>query len=59
MYQNATTYTSDLMNSYAWDTAILYLQTFGNNKTYSMKNSVNTSLASTGTNNQTNNDNYK
>ena len=48
MYQNATTFTSDLMNSYAWDTATLFLQTCGKDK-YSRKTSVNTSLSQTGT----------
>ncbi len=47
-----TPFESDLVNSYAWDTATLFLQTFGNNSKYSMQNSLNTgSLANTGTNN--------
>ena len=37
------------MNSYAWDTATLFLQTCGEEK-YSRKTSVNNSLASKGTN---------
>ena len=37
------------MNSYAWDTATLFLQTCGEEK-YSRKTSVNHSLASRGTN---------
>ena len=54
MYKG-TTFTSDLMNSYAWDTAIYFLQTFdnrtsGNRKTYSLQNSVNLSIANQGTN---------
>ncbi len=57
MYKDATTFTSDLMNSYAWDTATLFLQIFGTDSTYSRKTSVNTgSLATTGTNNQTTKD---
>ncbi len=52
MYPNAKTFTSDLMNSYAWDTATLFLQTCGDNETYSRKTSVNSKLATTGTNNQ-------
>ena len=51
MYSDDSNFTSDLMNSYAWDTAIVFLQTFGNNNTYSRKTSVNSSLANTGTNN--------
>ena len=54
---NSTKFTSDLMNSYAWDTATLFLQTCGTNPTYSRKNSVNTgSMAQTGTNNQSTKD---
>ena len=50
---NSNKFTSDLMNSYAWDTATLFLQTCGNNTKYSQKTSVNSgSLATTGTNNQ-------
>ena len=43
-------FTSDLMNSYAWDTATLFLQNCGTNKKYSIKNSFNSSLLQTGTN---------
>ena len=46
---NSNKFTSDLMNSYAWDTATLFLQTCGEEK-YSRKTSVNNSLASRGTN---------
>ena len=46
---NSNKFTSDLMNSYAWDTATLFLQTCGEEK-YSIKTSVNNSLASKGTN---------
>ena len=46
---NSNKFTSDLMNSYAWDTATLFLQTCGEEK-YSIKTSVNKSLASRGTN---------
>ena len=46
---NSNKFTSDLMNSYAWDTATLFLQTCGKEK-YSRKTSVNNSLASKGTN---------
>ena len=58
MYGSDKPFTSDLMNSYAWDTATLFLQTCGNNLTpYSRQNSVNSgSLATTGTNNQTTKD---
>ncbi len=56
MYSDSN-FESDLMNSYAWDTAITFLQKFDNreNKTettkpYSRQNSLNTSLAEKGTN---------
>ncbi len=52
-----TSFESDLINSYAWDTATLFLQTFGNNsKKYSLQNSSNLTFASQGTNNQDNKD---
>lgn len=43
-------FTSDLMNSYAWDTATLFLQNCGTNKKYSRQTSLNGSLLQTGTN---------
>ena len=47
---NKSEFTSDLMNSYAWDTATLFLQNCGEDK-YSRKSSVNIgSLAIKGTN---------
>ena len=48
MYINKP-YESDLVNSYAWDTAIIFFQEFGGNTTYSRKTTVNKSLANTGT----------
>ena len=57
MYDNTKPFTSDLMNSYAWDTATVFLQTLGTNTRYSMQNSINTgSVATTGTNNKTTKD---
>ena len=53
MYDDTKPFTSDLMNSYAWDTATLFLQKCGTNSKYSLKTSVNTSLATTGTNDTT------
>ncbi len=50
----STGVTSELMNSYAWDTATLFLQTFGtqSEKKYSKQNSLNTGiLALNGTDN--------
>ena len=48
MYIN-NPFESDLVNSYAWDTAIIFFQEFGDNSTYASKKSVNSSLANTGT----------
>ena len=48
MYIN-NPFESDLVNSYAWDTAIIFFQEFGDNSTYASKKSVNHSLANTGT----------
>ena len=41
---------SDLINSYAWDTAIVYVQNFSGDTDYSRQNSLNEDLANTGTN---------
>ena len=46
-------FTSDLMNSYAWDTATLFFQSCGTNKKYSRQCSLNTSRLQTGTNSLT------
>ncbi len=48
MYTNKP-FESDLVNSYAWDTAIIFFQEFGDDSTYASKMSVNSSLANTGT----------
>ena len=45
------TVNSDLINSYAWDTAIVYIQNFSGDTDYSRQTSLNTSLANTGENN--------
>ena len=42
-------FTSDLMNSYAWDTAIVFIQVFSGDTDYSRQTSLNTSFAETGT----------
>ena len=46
MYTNSN-FESDLMNSYAWDTAIVFIQTFGQNN-YSRQTSLSSSLSKTG-----------
>ena len=50
-YVESTSISSDLMNSYAWDTAIVYIQQAGN-KNYANQNGklINGSLANTGLN---------
>ena len=45
------TVNSDLINSYAWDTAIVYIQNFSGDTDYSRQTSLNKSLANTGVNN--------
>ena len=52
MYKEATTYTSDLVNSYAWDTAIVFIQTFSTEADASNYFNLNksTSFADTGVN---------
>ncbi len=44
-------FTSDLMNSYAWDTAILFIQKCTGNVKYSYQTCLNESLSQTGTEN--------
>ncbi|MCI9178183.1 MAG: hypothetical protein HFJ28_06540 [Clostridia bacterium] len=39
---------SDLVNSYMWDTAIVFIQNYSGNRNYAKKKSVNSSLKSTG-----------
>ena len=49
---NKSTFTSDLINSYAWDTAIVFIQKCGENANYANQNSLNAStLAEKGTDN--------
>ena len=50
---NSDKFTSDLMNSYAWDTATVFIQNCGTNAKYSRQNSLNTALLQTGTNSLT------
>ena len=47
-----TTVTTDLINSYAWDTAIVYIQNFSGDTNYSLQDgkSINSSLTNTGVN---------
>ena len=47
---NSDKFTSDLINSYAWDTAIVFIQNCGTNTKYSIQYSLNKALTQTGTN---------
>ena len=51
MYDEQQPFTSDLMNSYAWDTAITFIQKCTDKTNYANKNSLNRSFSSTGTTN--------
>lgn len=46
--QNNTSVETDLVNSYAWDTAVTFIQEFSEDKTYSKQNSLNKALGNTG-----------
>ena len=48
MYSSSN-FTSDLINSYAWDTALVFIQSCSGDDRYSQQNSLNNSLATTGT----------
>lgn len=51
MYTKNSNFEVDLMNSYAWDTTILFLQIFGTNPTYSKEKAIDFTYANKGTNN--------
>ena len=51
MYGETENFTSDLVNSYAWDTALVFIQKCSGDTKYSQQNSLNTSLADKGTTN--------
>ena len=53
---NSNKFTSDLMNSYAWDTATLFIQECTNQKKYSRQIRLSSILSQTGTNTQENKD---
>ena len=46
---NSTKFTSDLINSYAWDTAIIFIQKCTNQTNYANQTSLNDSFLATGT----------
>ena len=52
MYGKTVDFTSDLINSYAWDTALVFIQKCSDDSRYSQQNSLNTgSVAEKGTTN--------
>ena len=51
MYDEQQPFTSDLMNSYAWDTAITFIQKCTDKTNYANQTSLNRSLSQTGTTN--------
>ena len=51
MYDEQQPFTSDLMNSYAWDTAITFIQKCTDKTNYANQTSLNESFSSTGTTN--------
>ena len=56
MYDNnKENYSSDLINSYAWDTTISFIQKCSDNKTYSQSGSLQTILTTTGNSKDANN----
>ena len=48
LYSSNSNFNSDLINSYAWDTAIAFIQTFSGDSDYSKQNPLQTSLTTTG-----------
>ncbi len=50
MYDSNYGATSDLMNSYAWDTAIVFIQKYSGDADYSIQESLNTTIDNTGEN---------
>ena len=51
MYGETENFTSDLVNSYAWDTALVFIQKCSGDTRYSQQNSLNTSFSDKGTTN--------
>ncbi len=50
MYDSSYGATSDLVNSYAWDTAIVFIERYSGDMLYARRSSFNETLANTGTN---------
>ncbi len=48
MYADNSNFTSDLVNSYAWDTAIVFIQKYSGNSNYANETSKNSNIENTG-----------
>lgn len=48
MYEENNYFVSDLINSYAWDTTIVFIQTYSGDTDYSIQTSLNSTLGNTG-----------
>ena len=55
LYSNNSNVESDLTNSYAWDTAIVFIQKFSGDTDYSKQNRVQATFSTTGTAHDSNN----
>ena len=55
IYSNNANFQSDLINSYAYDTAIVFIQTFSEDKDYSLQNRLQDTLTTTGNAHDSNN----
>ena len=55
LYSSNSNFQSDLINSYAWDTAIVFIQTFSGDSDYSKQISLQGTLATTGNAHDSNN----
>ena len=48
LYSSNNNFQSDLINSYVWDTAIVFIQTFREDSDYSKQKPLQTTLTTTG-----------
>ena len=55
LYSSNSNFESDLINSYAWDTAIVFIQTFSSDIDYSKQTALQTTLTTTGNAHDSNN----
>ena len=55
LYSSNSNFESDLINSYAWDTAVVFIQTFSGDADYSKQSRLQDELTTTGNANDNNN----